>query len=54
MVIEACDQQPGHGLGHPPNETVWVVATLRRFLRQGMPWRSLEHDRFRLKRSQRW
>ena len=40
-VIDACDQQPGHGPGHPPSETTRVVATLRRFLREGTPWRSL-------------
>lgn len=27
--------------GHPPVETVRVLATLRRFLREGTPWRSL-------------
>ena len=27
--------------GHPPTETVRVLATLRRFLREGTPWRSL-------------
>src|SRR3954451_14348098 len=40
-VIEACDQQPSPGPGHPPSETIRVVATLRRFLREGTPWRSL-------------
>jgi transposase len=40
-VIDACEHQPGHRLGHPPSETVRVVATLRRFLREGTPWRSL-------------
>jgi transposase len=40
-VIDACDQQPGHGPGHPPSETTRVVATLRRFLREGTPWRGL-------------
>ena len=44
-VIDACDQQPSHGLGHPPSETVRVVATLRRFLREGTPWRSLTATR---------
>ncbi len=29
------------GPGHPPAETVRVLATLRRFLREGTPWRSL-------------
>ena len=40
-VIDACDQQPSRGPGHPPAKTIRVVATLRRFLREGTPWRSL-------------
>ena len=40
-VIDACDRQPGRGPGHPPAETTRVVAALRRFLREGTPWRSL-------------
>src|SRR5436853_3854627 len=40
-VIDACDQPPSRGPGHPPSETIRVVATLRRFLREGTPWRSL-------------
>jgi hypothetical protein len=41
-VIDACDHhRPGRGPGHPPTETIRVVATLRRFLREGTPWRSL-------------
>ena len=40
-VIDACDQQPSPGPGHPPTETIRVVAALRRFLREGTPWRSL-------------
>ena len=41
-VIDACDDgPPGRGPGHPPTETIRVVATLRRFLREGTPWRSL-------------
>jgi transposase len=40
-VIDACDRPPGHGPGHPPSETIRVVATLRRFLREGPPWRGL-------------
>jgi hypothetical protein len=39
-VIDACGQQPdrgpGRGPGHPPTETIRVVATLRRFLREGI------------------
>src|SRR3954452_21907548 len=34
-VIDACDQQPSHGPGHPPTETIRVVVALRRFLREG-------------------
>jgi hypothetical protein len=40
-LVDACDRQPSHGPGHPPSETIRVVATLRRFLREGTPWRSL-------------
>src|SRR3569833_2491152 len=40
-VIDGCDQQPSRGPGHPPTETIRAVATLRRFLREGTPWRSL-------------
>ena len=40
-VIDACGRQPGRGPGHPPGETIRVVATLRRYLREGTPWRSL-------------
>ena len=37
-----CFGRPGNsGPGHPPTETVRVLATLRRFLREGTPWRSL-------------
>lgn len=41
-VIECCEgpREPV-GLGHPPAETARVVATLRRFLREGTPWRGL-------------
>ena len=40
-VIDACDRPPNRGPGHPPTETIRVVATLRRFLREGTPWRGL-------------
>jgi cytochrome b len=40
-VIDACDQQPARKPGHPPTETIRVVATLRRLLREGTPWRGL-------------
>jgi transposase len=40
-VIDACDRPPSRGPGHPPTETIRVVATLRRFLREGTPWRGL-------------
>src|SRR3954454_16923273 len=39
-VIERCDGSSEPGPGHPPAETVRVLATLRRFLREGTPWRS--------------
>ena len=31
-VIDACDRPPDRGPGHPPTETIRVVATLRRCL----------------------
>jgi transposase len=40
-VIECCEGRREPGPGHPPAATVRVVATLRRFLREGTPWRSL-------------
>ena len=40
-VIEECEPARNGGRGHPPTETVRVLATLRRFLREGTPWRSL-------------
>src|SRR3954469_17851922 len=40
-VVERCEVPGEPGPGHPPAETVRVLATLRRFLREGTPWRSL-------------
>ena len=40
-VVERLEGPRGSGPGHPPAETVRVLATLRRFLREGTPWRSL-------------
>ena len=40
-VIERCEPTRDGGRGHPPTETVRVLATLWRFLREGTPWRSL-------------
>jgi hypothetical protein len=40
-VICCCERPREAGPGHPPIETVRVLATLRRFLREGTPWRSL-------------
>jgi transposase len=40
-VVECCEERCPPGPGHPPAETVRVLATLRRFLREGTPWRSL-------------
>jgi transposase len=40
-VVERLEGPRGTGPGHPPTETVRVLATLRRFLREGTPWRSL-------------
>jgi transposase len=40
-MIEHCQGPSEPGPGHPPAETVRVLATLRRFVREGTPWRSL-------------
>ena len=40
-VIEFCDPPREGARGHPPAETIRVLATLRQFLREGTPWRSL-------------
>ena len=40
-VIACCEVPPEGGPGHPRSATVRVLATLRRFLREGTPWRSL-------------
>ena len=40
-LIVVCEPAPKGGPGHPRSEVVRVIATLRRFLREGLPWRSL-------------
>src|SRR3954454_7024117 len=40
-VIERCEGPGEPGPGHPPAETARVLASLRRFPREGTPWRSL-------------
>ncbi len=41
-VMDACGQPRCRGRGgHPPTATIRVLAALRRFLREGTPWRSL-------------
>ena len=40
-VIEWCEPARDGGPGHPPTKTVRVLATLRRFLREGTPWKGL-------------
>ena len=40
-VSEFCDPPQEGARGHPPAETIRVLRTLRRFLREGTPWRSL-------------
>src|SRR5690349_24070205 len=40
-LIVACEPPPKGGPGHPRSAIVRVLATLRRFLREGTPWRSL-------------
>src|SRR4051795_6004317 len=41
-VVERCEGPGEPGPGHPPAETVRVLAALRRFLREGTPWRGLK------------
>jgi hypothetical protein len=41
MVIDACAGVHDHGHGHPPAQTVRVLATLRLFVRDGTLWRRL-------------
>src|SRR6476620_4939810 len=43
--IERCEGPGEPGPGHPPAETVRVLGTPRRFLREGTPWRSLRATR---------
>ena len=40
-VIDFCTPSQDRGRGHPRSATIRVVATLRQFLREGTPWRSL-------------
>jgi len=40
-VIGACEVPRGSRVGHPFADTVRVLGCLRRFLREGTPWRSL-------------
>jgi hypothetical protein len=40
-LVVACEPPPRDGPGHPRSAIVRVLATLRRFLREGLPWRSL-------------
>ena len=41
-VIDFCTPPHDRGRGHPRSATVRVLATLRQFLREGTPWRSLK------------
>ena len=41
-VIDFCAPPSERGRGHPQSATVRVLATLRQFLREGTPWRSLK------------
>ncbi len=41
MVIECCERWSAPGPGRPPAATVRVLATLRRFQREGTRWRGL-------------
>ena len=40
-LIVVCEPPLKRGRGHPRSAIVHVIATLRRFLREGLPWRSL-------------
>ena len=40
-VIDRCGPPRSPGRGRPPTETVRALTTLRRFLREGTPWRGL-------------
>jgi transposase len=40
-IIGFCTPPHERGRGHPPTETIRVLATLRQFLREGTPWRRL-------------
>jgi hypothetical protein len=40
-IIGFCAPPHDRGRGHPPTETIRVLATLRQFLREGTPWRRL-------------
>jgi hypothetical protein len=40
-VIDFCTPPKERGRGHPRSATVRVLATLRQYLREGTPWRSL-------------
>ena len=40
-VIDSCAPPREGACGHPPAETIRVLAALRRLLREGTPWRSL-------------
>ena len=40
-VINLCEPSHHRGRGHPRAKTIRVLATLRQFLREGTPWRSL-------------
>jgi hypothetical protein len=43
-LVECVEQPRPVAPGHPPAQTIRVPACLRRFLREGTPWRSLRTD----------
>jgi transposase len=55
-VIECCEEQRPPAPGHPPAQTIRVLATLRQFLREGTPWRSLRAEEHKVSGStlRRW
>ena len=55
-AVACCEEPRTPAPGHPPAETVRVLATLRQFLREGTPWRSLRASKHKVSGStlRRW
>jgi hypothetical protein len=56
ILIECLEEPRPVAPGHPPAQTIRVLATLRQFLREGTPWRSLRADAHKVSGStlRRW